>query len=234
MDITDINILDALLMLFIVVQMYLGWRKGLILSMANIFGIIVAFFLSRKYFVAFGELLNKNIQWVEDFERGVVIKLNEAFQSNQELLLDLENGTLLNKIDLPEGLNIGLNQMLQQSQLSVENDMTNQLAEIIVRVVMNFVSFVLLFVLILLAIKLLALIINSFFQLPLLKGINQFGGLLLGIVISHVFIYLFMTVVLLLAPMNLDFGLLESIESSKVGLFYYNNNILFVLINYYL
>ena len=60
-----------------------------------------------------------------------------------------------------------------------------------------------------------------FFQLPLLKGINKFGGLLMGFVISQIFIYLFMTVMLLLEPMNLDFSIVSSIKASTLGLFYY-------------
>jgi uncharacterized membrane protein required for colicin V production len=230
----NITLIDGIIIGFIIIHMFLGWKKGLILSLANFFGIIVAFFLSRKFFVAFGELLNKNITWVKGFEESMVIKINESFASNSEVFTDLSDGTFLKQLDLPEYLNIGIGQMVRDLDLTQTESINTKLAEIIVQVIMNFISFVLLFILIILAIKFLALVLNMFFQLPILKGINKFGGLLMGFVIGQVFIYLFMTVMLLLEPMNLDFGIVSSIKESTLGLFYYNNNLLFVLINYYL
>lgn len=230
----NITLIDGIIIGFIIIHMFLGWKKGLILSLANFFGIIVAFFLSRKFFVAFGELLNKNIIWVKGFEESMVIKINESFASNSEVFTDLSDGTFLKQLDLPEYLNIGIGQMVRDLDLTQTESINTKLAEIIVQVIMNFISFVLLFILIILAIKFLALVLNMFFQLPILKGINKFGGLLMGFVIGQVFIYLFMTVMLLLEPMNLDFGIVSSIKESTLGLFYYNNNLLFVLINYYL
>lgn len=230
----NITLIDGILIGFIIIHMFLGWKKGLILSLANFFGIIVAFFVSKKFFVEFGEVLNKNISWVKGFEESMVIKINESFASNGEVFTDLSDGTFLKQLELPEYLNIGISQMLRELDLTQTESINTKLAEIIVQVIMNFISFVLLFILIILGIKLLALVLNMFFQLPLLKGINQFGGLLMGFVISQVFIYLFMTVMLLLEPMNLDFSIVSSIKESTLGLFYYNNNLLFVLINYYL
>jgi hypothetical protein len=230
----NITLIDGILIGFIIIHMFLGWRKGLILSIANFFGIIIAFFVSKKFFVAFGEVLNKNINWVKGFEESMVIKINESFASNGEVFTDLSDGTFLKQLELPEYLNIGISQMLRELDLTQTESINTKLAEIIVQVIMNFISFVLLFILIILGIKLLALVLNMFFQLPLLKGINQFGGLIMGFVISQVFIYLFMTVMLLLEPMNLDFSIVSNIRESTLGLFYYNNNLLFVLINYYL
>ena len=230
----NITLIDGIIIGFIIMHMFFGWRRGLILSIANFFGIIVAFFVSKKFFLAFGELLNKNIKWVKGFEESMVIKINASFASNSEVFTDLNDGTFLTKLDLPEYLDIGINQMLRESTFSQTESINAELAEIIVQVIMNFISFVLLFILIILAIKLVALVLNVFFQLPLLKGINQFGGLLMGFIISQVFIYLFMTIMLLLEPMSLDFGIVHFIKDSSVGLFYYNNNLLFVLINYYL
>lgn len=230
----NITLIDGIIIGFIIIHMFLGWKRGLILSLANFFGIIVAFFLSKKFFVEFGELLNKNVTWVKGFEESMVIKINESFASNSEVFTDLSDGTFLRQLDLPEYLNIGISQMVRELDLTQTESINTKLAEIIVQVIMNFISFVLLFILIILVIKFLALVLNTFFQLPILKGINQFGGLVMGFVIAQVFIYLFMTVMLLLEPMSLDFGIVDSIKESTVGLFYYNNNLLFVLINYYL
>jgi len=230
----SITILDGVIIGFIIIHMFLGWKKGLILSLANFFGVIIAFFVSRKYFLSFGEVLSENIDWVKNFEASILVKINESFASNADVATNLNNGTFLTKIELPEYFNIGINQMIRNLDLLQTENVNAKLAEIIVQVIMNFISFVVLFILIILVIKLLAYILNMFFQLPLLKGINQFGGLMMGFVMSQVFIYLFMVVILLLEPMGLDLGLTGLIKESTLGLFYYNNNLLFVLINYYL
>jgi hypothetical protein len=137
-------------------------------------------------------------------------------------------------LELPEYLNTGVNQILRNTDITKFDNVDFKLADIIVNVIMNFISFILLFIILILLIKIVGVILNIIFQLPILKGINQFGGLFMGLIISNVFVFLFMAIIALLNPMSLDFGIKEIIDKSTIGALYYDNNLLFILINYYL
>jgi|LGOV01.1.fsa_nt_gb uncharacterized membrane protein required for colicin V production len=228
------NVVDIIILSFVVINLFLGWRKGLILSVFNFFGIIVSFIISKKYYAQFGDVVLKNINWVNEFRNNIFIKINNSFGSNAEIFNNINNGTLLNKLDLPEYLNTGINQFLRNTDITKVDNVSVELADIIVSVIMNFISFVLLFIVLILFIKIIGIVLNMIFQLPVLKGINQFGGLAIGFIISNVFIFVFMAIIVLLYPMNLDFGLKEIVDQSTIGSLYYNNNLLLVLINYYL
>jgi len=135
---------------------------------------------------------------------------------------------------LPEYLNSGMNQLLKGLDIMKLDNANTKIADIIVNVMINFLSFVLLFILLVIIIKIIGITLNMIFKLPILKGINQLGGFIMGFVISNILIFAFMALIILLNPMNLDFGLKEIINQSRLGAFYYNNNLLFVLLNYYL
>lgn len=228
------NIVDVIIIVFILINLFLGWRKGLVLSVFNFFGIIVAFIIAKKYFTIFGDFLINNVYWVSELKNNIALRINDSFSSNTEIVSNINNGTILNKLDLPEYLNNGINQILLNLDITKIDDVNVKMADVIVKVIINFLSFVLLFILLILAIKIIGIILNAIFKLPILKGINQFGGLIVGFIISNIFIFVFMALIVLLNPMNLDFGLKEIINQSRIGMFYYNNNLLFVLINYYL
>ncbi len=228
------NIVDIIIIVFILINLFLGWRKGLVLSIFNFFGIIVAFIVAKKYFTIFGEFLINNVYWVSELKNNIALRINDSFSSNTEIVSNINNGTILNKLDLPEYLNNGINQILLNLDITKIDDVNVKMADVIVKVIINFLSFILLFILLILAIKIIGIILNTIFKLPILKGINQFGGLIVGFIISNIFIFVFMALIVLLNPMNLDFGLKEIINQSRIGMFYYNNNLLFVLINYYL
>ena len=228
------NIVDIILIVFILINMFLGWKKGLVLSIFNFFGIVGAFIIAKKYFIQFSNILLNNVNWVSEFKNNITLKINNSFNSNTEVVNNINNGTILNKLDLPEYLNSGMNQLLKGLDIMKLDNANTKIADIIVNVMINFLSFVLLFILLVIIIKIIGITLNMIFKLPILKGINQLGGFIMGFVISNILIFAFMALIILLNPMNLDFGLKEIINQSRLGAFYYNNNLLFVLLNYYL
>jgi uncharacterized membrane protein required for colicin V production len=228
------NVVDIIILIFIFINLFLGWKKGLVLSIVNFFGMIISFIVAKKFFYQFGEILTENIYWVNEFRNNITLKINNSFGSNTEIFNNISNGTLLNKLELPEYLNTGVNQILRNTDITQIDNVDFKLADIIVNVIMNFISFILLFVILILFIKIVGIILNMVFQLPVLKGINQFGGLFMGLIISNIFVFLFMAIIALLNPMSLDFGIKEIIDKSTIGIMYYENNLLLILINYYL
>lgn len=234
MNFMDFNVIDTIIIVYILINSFLGWKRGFILSIFNFFSIIGAFIIAKNFFGQFAEILIKNVKWIDTFKENITFQINNSFDSNAEVFTGIKNGTLLNKLDLPEYLNTGVNQILYNMDISNAENVSSQLAEIIVKAIVNFISFIVLFIIILLLIRIIGMLLNTLFQLPVLKGINQFGGLIMGFIISNIFIFVFMAIILLLNPMGLDFGLKEVILTSNIGSYYYNNNLIFIIINYYL
>jgi hypothetical protein len=96
------------------------------------------------------------------------------------------------------------------------------------------IGFVLVFLAVLFVIKIIGIILNSFAELPIIKEFNRLGGFIFGGIKGLLFVFLIMTIITFLTPIISDTGIMSSIQSSKYGIYFYNNNILLRFINIYL
>ena len=229
-----INTLDIIIIIFIIINLFFGWKKGLVLSIFDLGGIIVSFFLTKRYFKEFSKLLLKNVDWLKDLQKNMALKIQNTYINDQEIISGIKDENFLKELNLPKTLDTKFNQLLIGNDLSNITNLDETLSKIIVEAIVHLVAFVVLFVLLLLIIKIIGIVINQLFQLPGLKGINQFGGFLFAFIKSNILIMVFMSIIVLLESLGVDIGIKDLINSSKLGSIYYNNNILLYLINYYL
>ncbi|MGM0379432.1 MAG: CvpA family protein [Bacillota bacterium] len=229
-----VNTLDIIIIIFIIINLFFGWKKGLILSIFDLGGIIVSFFLTKRYFKKFSELLLKNVDWVKNLQNNMALKIQNTYIDDQEIISKIKDDNFLKELNLPSTLETKFNQLMINNDLSKMTNLDETLSKIIVEAIVHLVAFIVLFVLLLLIIKIIGLVINQLFQLPGLKGINQFGGLLFAFIKSNILIMVFMAIVVLLESLGVDIGIKNLINNSKIGRVYYHNNILLYLINYYL
>lgn len=230
----NFNIIDIIIVLIILFNLFRGWSKGLVLSLGGVISLIISWVISKRYYKSFSTYLTENIDWIQELKADWVYKINNSFTTESQLKEGISDGSFFKALDIPTYFERGINQMIMDSNLGTSNNINQEFAEIIISALMNILSFILLFIIILLVIKLILLTIDAIFTVPVLNEINKFGGMLFGFVIANFTIFLLMAIIVILIPLGLDFGLKESIEGSALGEFYYNNNLILYLINYYL
>lgn len=178
-------ILDVAIILILIIFAWSGARKGLILTVLSVVGLVVAFlgarFVSTTFYEPVSDIIQPGIY--QEFE-----KMEDQLLQGYDVSLDL-NDTVevlvdaLREQELFPGLVDLLDTAVEDSTyqanqaLSTAENLSIFLSEVLAKAGL----FVLSFLLILLIWFLITKALDLAFKLPILKGINLAGGLILGL-----------------------------------------------------
>lgn len=181
-------IVDIVIVLILIFFAWRGARKGLILTLFSMLGLVVALlgarFLSSTFYEPVSDIIQPGIyQSVKDLEEkalgGFDLELNETLDSSADSLIDI-----LREQDLFPGLTDLLESAVEKDSvnssggLSATETLSTYLAQLLARLVL----FVLGFIVILLLWFLISRALDLAFRLPILNVVNVVGGLILGLV----------------------------------------------------
>lgn len=181
-------IVDIVIVLILIFFAWRGARKGLILTLFSMLGLVIALlgarFLSNTFYEPVSDIIQPGIyQSVKDLEEkalgGFDLELNETLDSSADSLIDI-----LREQDLFPGLTDLLESAVEKNSvnssggLSATETLSTYLAQLLARLVL----FVLGFIVILLLWFLISRALDLAFRLPILNVVNVVGGLILGLV----------------------------------------------------
>lgn len=178
-------IIDIAIVLILVFFAWSGARKGLILTLFGLLGLVVAIFgaryLSATFYEPVADIIQPGIyQGITDLEEEALISIDYSaeFDSSVESLVEV-----LREKDLLPGLVKLLdsatenNDLVNELGVSAAETLSDYLANMIARVAL----FILSFLVILLLWFLISRALDLAFKLPILSAVNLAGGLILGL-----------------------------------------------------
>ena len=224
-----INWVDVVIAVLLIYNLIRGLTLGFIRLVFGIMGYIVAFFVSKEYYKIATDYMLDNFHFFTEFKENIAIKVKESFAGGEISPADMSSA-VTDGFKLPKLLGIDLEKALNVNAAPNFSAVASNISDFII----YGIGFLLVFLLVLFAIKIIGIILNAFAELPIIKEFNRLGGFLFGGVKGILFVFLIMTVVTFLTPVIADTGIMESIQSSKYGIYFYNNNILLRFINIYL
>lgn len=178
-------ILDLLVVLIAAFCIWRGWRRGLIHTAVVLVGIVLAALLADK-------LAPTVANWTYDqlaaprIEDALVERVTAAGDLHTEvdltsLLGNRETlGRFLADHGMPSSLRIGVPDLTEESVRSTVRPLMESSVKPAATLLLTAVAKVVLILLFLILVLLLARLADAVFKLPVLKQINQVGGLLLG------------------------------------------------------
>lgn len=239
-----VDIAIAVIFLFMMVE---GWIKGLVRSIIGIIGYIAAFIIAKFYYVDMADLLSERFEWFRNLKTNISDSIMASFSGNAQLeqalasgshadlSQALENKDVLDQLDLPTLITDRVSTFAQSVDIaSTQRSAVEGLAELIANGILYGISFMLVVLLVLVTVKFIGLILDGATEVPIIKQANKLGGLIFGGVKACFFIFLIMTTVVFIAPLTPEMNVLETINSSTVGVYFYNNNILLILLDIFL
>lgn len=180
-------IVDIVIVLLLIFFAWRGAKKGLILTLFGMVGLIVAIFgarfLSNTFYEPISDIIEPGIyQNVKGLEEraldGLDFDLNETLDSSTEGLVEIlrEQDLFPGLADLLETA-AGNGSIFDDNSLSASEALATYLADLLARLIL----FVLGFIVILLLWFLISRTLDLAFKLPILHAVNVAGGLLLGL-----------------------------------------------------
>jgi uncharacterized membrane protein required for colicin V production len=94
------------------------------------------------------------------------------------------------------------------------------------------VAFAFVFLGAMLALLIIGVVTSAISELPLLKQANRLAGLLLGVVLGVLNVWILITVMTFMIPFMKSTWMIDAINGSALGIEFYNHNVLLYLLYY--
>lgn len=222
-----IDIVIAIIVLYNVVR---GFSLGFIRSVMGIIGYVVAFWISKEYHNTVATYLLENFKSVAKMKINLIRSIEEMLSRSLDEGTASMTGVTLEGSGIPFLEKLNVNDFVNANSSTTINDVAVKISDFII----SGIGAILVFLTVLLLIKIIASVLNTIMELPILKGVNRFAGLLIGLVKGGLFVFVVMTLLAFLSPAIHDTVVMQALYQSKVGIVFYNNNIILALINMYL
>ena len=193
---------DVILCSIVILNVFIGYKKGLIKVAFNIFAFFIAIIATLILFKPISNLIINNTQIDDKIKETIVTKASR----NQE-----QNESKKNKAE------------------EVKNTTIEAIAGTISIRAVEILTWILLFIVIRIALILLKFLSETISEIPIIKQFNEIGGIIYGIIKSAVIIIFVLTIIFIISSINGNGKVNDAIEESYVTKFLYNNNI---VVNY--
>lgn len=165
------NILDAVIIIIILIFGFLGYKRGLVLSIISLTSVILSFIAAKLFYVDLAANIASNTELDTKINLYITAKLNAAYPGGNVAVSAGNSNSPIQWIVTK----------LFHSDTIISNTV-NSIASQITAVILNILAFVILFVAVLILIKLIGLILNKLSKLPVLNFINKVGGSAVGVI----------------------------------------------------
>ena len=209
-------ILDVIIVAVIALNVYLCYRKGLVNLAVGLIAVVAAIILSVIFYKPITNLVVEKTGFDEMLENTII----ETFT--------------------PEGANAGqvryvgilsfLETEIGNAVNETENDVMYETAGAMAEKVINLIVFIGIFTAVRVALFALTFVADAITSLPILKQLDDVGGIIYGLVKALLIVYVALAIASVIVSFTASTAVTDIIESSYVTKFFYNNNLLLNLI----
>ena len=184
-------IIDIVIILFILISIFLGYKKGLVSLGIHLVAFIIALIISFILYRPIGNLIINTTSIDENLQEGIETKLEEITGDNNEnqnsLLQNIQNGTIS---ETAKSLSINI---------------------------IYGVTIILLFMILRIALVFVTAIANWIAKLPILKQANKLGGIIYGLLRGILIIYVVLLILNLIITFYPNGSLNNSINETYLA-----------------
>lgn len=210
---------DVIICSIIILNVFIGYKKGLIKVAVNIFAFFIAIIATFILFKPISNLVINNTQIDDKIKETIITKASRNQNLNENDKNDENEGVIQEYIE---------NEIKTKAE-EVKNNTIETLAEAISIKSVEILTWIMLFVAIRIVLILLKFLSETISEIPIIKQFNEVGGIIYGIVKSAVIIILILTIIFIISSIRGNGKINDAIEESYVTKFIYNNNI---IVNY--
>lgn len=217
-------VVDVILIVVLVLNVIIGYRKGLSSIIFGFLCTFVATIIALIFFRPIGNLIIDKSPVDEFFSDGIY-RMFESQDIKEGQLIEEENTKMSNQI--VELINNFINEALEKTADSALTYTSVKLSHLII--------YLITFIIIIIALRLIFGIfedlVDILVRLPILKQLNNSGGIIIGVIKGFLIIYVVFAGFAAISPVIADLGILNMIQESKIGSVLYNDNLLLKIIS---
>ena len=207
-------VVDLILVAIIALNVFLGYKKGLIKVAFNFLAFFIAIIMTIILFKPISNLMIEKTQIDNNIEKGIIENFSGKNDENNETQ---ESSNFIEKY-INEKIKTTATEAKDQAVESIAKTISIRLTEIITAIS--------LFVVIRILLILLRFLSDMLAELPIIKQCNEAGGIIYGLLKSVIIIYFILTIIFIVSSINGNGFVNNAIDESYITKFLYNNNVI--------
>lgn len=225
------NWLDLIVLGILLINVGIGWFKGLIRSMTNLISIILGFIIAKIYYLNVYNYLIENYDLYNKIKLSISknfnnIKFPENISTSDMSIEQLSKSTsesnYLQLIVESFFKSNNFKGLVEENITSYSEVFSSWLSEKILLII----SMVIVFIVVFLSVRFIGYILDKIFKFPGLKGVNKLSGLAFGLAKGCFYGMLFILLITLVGPIFSKFNIIETLETSSIAIYFYKYNII--------
>lgn len=184
------TVIDIIVVLFILLSVFLGYRKGLVALGIHLIAFIVALVVAFVLYRPIGALIINNTSLDENLQGTIETKLED--------IINTEN-IEISQIDLAG---------------ETKTEAVSEAAKTLSENIIYGGTIIVLFIILRIALVFVTLIANWVTELPFLKQVNKTGGIIYGLLRGILIVYLVLLLVNLVISLNPQSGMNQAISET--------------------
>ncbi len=209
-------ILDILVVAVILINVYLCYKKGLVNLAVGLIAVFVAIILSVILYKPVSNLIIENTELDENIKNYIIEKFSAEVPENAEVkyvgplnYLEKYVGDTVNK---------------------TQNEIVYDSADTLAIKIINVISLLGIFLVARIALFALTFVADAITSLPILKQLDDVGGIIYGIIKSLLIIYVILAIVFFINSIASNDAISNTISNSYITKFFYEHNLLLNLL----
>ena len=209
-------ILDVVVVAIIALTVYSCYKKGLVNLAVGLIAVVAAIVLSVLFYKPVTNIIVENTQFDETIGNAIIDTfVPEGVDPSQ---VRFQGVLSLLQTEAENAIN------------GTDNNVVYETANAMGVKIINLIVFIAIFTIVRVALFALTFVADAITSLPILKQLDDVGGILYGLVKALLIIYVVLAIVSLIVTFTASTSISDVISSSYVTKFFYNNNILLNLI----
>ncbi len=207
-------VIDICIAIFLALSIFLGYKRGLVGLAFKIVSFLIAIIISLVLFYPISNFIINNTQIDDKIEQTIVSKFIKE-ENNEE-----ENNKDNNNI---------IKAKIEEAAEEVTENTVMVASKNISRTIINLGVIIILYIITRLVLLIFRSISDKLADLPIIKQFNEAGGIIYGIVIGFLLVYIIFAIISLLSTLFNSQDLINYINQSFIGKIIYNNNLILKL-----
>lgn len=203
-------IIDIIFICILALSIYLGYKKGLVKVIFNVFAFLIAIILTV---ILYRPITNVVINNTELDEKIVNVIIEKG-------TVEVENSSENKTID----------KYVENTKKNIQNDVVNTTAKSLSENLVGIIVMVSLFIILRIVLIVIAFFANSLAELPIVKQFNKVGGTIYGVLEGIIIVLAVLAIVYFISSITKDSNIVSVINTSIITKYvYYNNPILNII-----
>ena len=208
-------LMDLIIIAILVLSIIMGYKKGLINVIFNIFAFFIALIATIILYRPVANIIINNTEIDDKIKSAIINNITEEKQSEES------------------SSNTGMQKYIEDAIKNTADEAKSQVIETVANTVsiraVEILTSIILFIVIRAVLIVLKVFTQAIANLPLIKQFNELGGVVYGIAKGLIIVYIILTIMYFVVSINGKGNIAEAINNSYITKILCNNNI---IVNY--